>query len=304
VVTAGTVNVDLVLAPAGVTDVVTVRSQIAPVASSATLTALVDADLVQRLPSANRHALQFAHLAPGVDAFAGAGQVIGQDGSNAVVANGQRSTQNSFYLDGAENSGAWRNWALQFPNPDTVQEIQVQRSNVTAQYGRQPGAVVNVVTRSGTNRFQGTAFHFFHDERLNANLWVNNRNGFTKPEDNLRHTGGSAGWAAAPKPDVLLWLRESLPHGGAGDPDRRTLSDGGAQGRRLFRGPGLRGGRWARHPVRDQGPRDWRIPRQAHPGVDGESRVRRLGSPPPDSQRLLRPGSASVRTAAPSTSIC
>ena len=194
VVVAGAINVTVTMYPANVAETLVVNAMLPSVASTGTaVTTHIDMDLVQRLPSGNRHALQLAHLAPGVDAFAGAGQVIGQDGSNAVVANGQRSTQNSFYLDGAENSGAWRNWALQFPNPDTVQELQVQRANATAQFGKQPGAVVNVVMRSGTNQFRGTGFHFFHDERLNANAWVNNRNGFQKPEDNQRFTGGVFG---------------------------------------------------------------------------------------------------------------
>ena len=194
VVVAGVVSVGLSLTPSSVSETLVVNAAAPSVASmGVAVTTRIDLDLLQRLPSNNRHALQFARLAPGVDAFAGAGQIIGQDGSNAVVANGQRSTQNSFYLDGAENSGAWRNWALQFPNPDTVQEIQVQRANATSQFGKQPGAVVNVVTRSGSNQFRGTAFHFLHDERLNANLWVNNRNGFQKPEDNQRFTGGVLG---------------------------------------------------------------------------------------------------------------
>ena len=194
VTVAGVTTVDLYLQPAGVAETVTVTA-VAPVASSSasTVATQIDGELLRQLPSANRHVLQFARLAPGVEAFAGAGQVIGQDGSNAVIANGQRSTQNSFYLDGAENTGAWRNWALQFPNPDTVQEVQVQSASATAQYGKQPGAVVNVVLRSGTNRFGGTAFRFQHDERLNANSWTNNRNGFTKPEDNQRFTGGVIG---------------------------------------------------------------------------------------------------------------
>lgn len=190
---AGVTTVDLVLSPAGVAETVTVRATSSVVLSASAVTTQIEGELMRQMPSANRHALQFARLAPGVEGFAGAGQIIGQDGSNAVIANGQRSTQNSFYLDGAENAGAWRNWALQFPNPDTVQEVQVQSANASAQYGKQPGAVVNVVMRAGTNRFGGTVFHFRHDERLNANSWANNRNGLEKPEDNQRYSGAVLG---------------------------------------------------------------------------------------------------------------
>lgn len=193
VTVAGIATIDLVLAPAGIAETVTVRAAPPVVASMIAVTTEIDGELLRQMPSANRHVLQFARLAPGVEAFASAGQIIGQDGSNAVLANGQRSTQNSFYLDGAENTGAWRNWALQFPNPDTVQEVQVQSANASAQYGKQPGAVVNVIMRSGTNHLAGTAFHFRHDERLNANSWANNRSGLEKPEDNQRFSGAVLG---------------------------------------------------------------------------------------------------------------
>lgn len=185
--------IDVVLRPRGVTATVDVTASANVSATAAALTTRIDQGWLRKLPDINRHILQFSKLAPGIDAFAGAGQVIGQDGSNTVLANGHRSTQNSFYLDGAENTGAWRNWALQFPNPETVEEIHVQRTNASAELGKQPGAVINVITRSGTNQIRGAAFAFLHDERLNANAWINNRNGFAKGRDDQRRMGAVAG---------------------------------------------------------------------------------------------------------------
>ncbi len=191
--TGGAVTADIVLRPAGVVTRVDVRAKPGGGPLGAALATNIASGLLLRLPNLDRHVLQFAHLAPGVDAFLGAGQIIGQDGTNTLLANGQRSTQNGFYLDGAENAGAWRNWALQFPNPETVQEIQVQRANASAGLGGQPGAIVNVITRSGTDALHGTGFASFHDKRLNANSWENNRNGLAKPEDDQRKVGAVLG---------------------------------------------------------------------------------------------------------------
>ena len=57
------------------------------------------------------------------------------------------------------------------PNPDAIQEFKIQTSTYDAGYGRNPGANVNVVTKSGTNPFHGTAFEFFRNSVLNANDW-------------------------------------------------------------------------------------------------------------------------------------
>jgi hypothetical protein len=160
--------------------------------SHAAVGTVVDARMLTALPSINRNALEAAAIAPGVDVLGGVGQVIGVDGG-AVLAHGHRRSQNSYYVDGAENAGAWRNSALQTPNPDAIQEVRIHTANAGVQFGKQPGAAINVVTRSGTNRFQGTAFYFAHDERLNANSWTNNRNGLPKPPDNQRSIGGVLG---------------------------------------------------------------------------------------------------------------
>ena len=65
---------------------------------------------------------------------------------------------------------------MPIPNPDTIQEFKIQTSTYDAGYGRNPGANVNVVTKSGTNDFHGTAFEFFRNTALNANDWFNKYN--------------------------------------------------------------------------------------------------------------------------------
>jgi hypothetical protein len=91
---------------------------------------------------------------------------------------GQRGTLNSLVIDGADNNNTFFGQTLgrtgsgrapyQF-SQDAVQEFQVNRNAYSAEYGRAGGAVINVVTKSGTNDFHGSAFEFFRDKSLNAN---------------------------------------------------------------------------------------------------------------------------------------
>ncbi len=151
---------------------------------------------VSELPSFSRNALEYALMAPGVELdtsqIAGGSQVLNIQGTYASV-NGNRNQRNSFYLDGSDNSGSYRNSALQFPNPDAVREVQVSTSNTSAEFGRQSGGTFNVVTKSGTNEFHGSGFYFFRNKNLNANSWSRNRNASPRPDDNWRQLGGTLG---------------------------------------------------------------------------------------------------------------
>lgn len=194
------VNLVLTLEPGGIQETVTVQGAAVRVGmSGGAIGAAIDARLIRDLPNFTRNSLDLVNLAPAVDLLPGGqastGQIIGVDGGS-VLANAARRSQNSYYLDGAENAGAWRNSALQFPNPDTIDAVQVQTANAGAQFGKQPGAVINVVTRSGTNEFSGTVFHFLHDERLNAGRWADNRAGLQKPADNQTYSGAVLGGPA------------------------------------------------------------------------------------------------------------
>ena len=99
--------------------------------------------------------------------------------------NGNDPGQNNFQMDGVNitnfaNSGSANDSGLYagvgIPSPDSLQEFKVQTSTYDASYGRNPGANVNVVTKSGTNQFHGTAFEFLRDTIFNANDFFYNRN--------------------------------------------------------------------------------------------------------------------------------
>ena len=105
-----------------------------------------------------------------------------EDGS--VNGSGPRAV--NYQMDGAGHNDTYLNTNLPFPNPDAVQEFNVQSENISAQYGL-GGAVVNIVTKSGTNQFHGDAFEFLRNGALNA------RNYFAPKQDTLKRNqfGGS-----------------------------------------------------------------------------------------------------------------
>nr|MDQ2735683.1 carboxypeptidase-like regulatory domain-containing protein [Pseudomonadota bacterium] len=129
----------------------------------------VNARAVAELPVNGRNFLDFTLLTPGV-----VRDVRGGD----LSFGGQRGTLNSLTIDGTDNNNTFFGQSLgrsgsgrapyQF-SQDAVQEFQVNTSSYAPEFGRAGGAVINVVTKSGTNQFHGTAFEFFRDRGLNAN---------------------------------------------------------------------------------------------------------------------------------------
>jgi Carboxypeptidase regulatory-like domain/TonB dependent receptor len=107
-----------------------------------------------------------------------------QDGN--VNGGGPRNV--NYQMDGAGHNDTYLNTNLPFPNPDAVQEFNVQNNNLSAQYGL-GGALVNIVTKSGTNQLHGDLFEFLRNGDLNA------RNFFAPTQDTLKRNqfGGSVG---------------------------------------------------------------------------------------------------------------
>jgi hypothetical protein len=146
-------------------------------AQTGTLRGLVDQQRIVNLPLNGRDMVQLISVQAGAiktsDAAAG-GEGI------AYAVNGSRQNGVYYLMDGGYNTSTYRNWSGTFPNPDAVQEFAVQRSNFTAEYANATGAVVNVVTKSGTNEFHGSAFWFMRNAVLNA------RNFFAATRDSLK----------------------------------------------------------------------------------------------------------------------
>lgn len=140
---------------------------------------------IQNLPINGRNFQDFSTLSPGV---------IRDPRGGDLSVGGQRGTLNSLNVDGVDNNNTFFGQALgrggvrppyQF-SEESVQEFQVNQNGFSAEFGRAGGAVINVVTKSGTNAFHGGLFEFFRDEALNANDPITKANQARRGQPNVR----------------------------------------------------------------------------------------------------------------------
>jgi hypothetical protein len=150
---------------------------------SSTLGQVVNQQAVTGLPLASRNYTQILGLEAGANSNANNATALGK-GTLDMAVNGNGIDQNNFQMDGisvvnAFGAGVARDCGIYvgipIPNPDAIQEFKVQTSTYDASYGRNPGANVNVVTKSGTNSFHGSLFEFFRNSDLDANDFFYNR---------------------------------------------------------------------------------------------------------------------------------
>ncbi len=156
--------------------------------SNSTLGTTVNSSTVTALPLSNRNYTQILGLAAGANTGANNATAFGK-GTQDISTNGADPGQNNFQMDGvainnianpgtSADSGIYT--GIGIPNPDAIQEFKIQTSTYDASYGRNPGANVNVLTKSGTNSLHGTAFEFFRNSQLNANDFFYNRDTCTQ----------------------------------------------------------------------------------------------------------------------------
>jgi len=140
------------------------------------------------LPLNGRNVLSLALLQPGVSE-----NNASDTGAGTYNIAGGRADSVTFLLDGGLNNNLLSNRVVFNPNPDTVSEFRILTSNYTAEYGRNAGGIISVVTKSGTNEFSGSVFEFLRNDALNANSFFNKRDGL--PRDVLKRNqfGGTAG---------------------------------------------------------------------------------------------------------------
>jgi hypothetical protein len=164
-------RVNMVMKPGAVTETVTVASSIAQVDTRAgALREVVDSQRIVELPLNGRNPLQLQYLVAG----AGGRAAQGQAQNESVSINGSRSNANNYALDGADNHDPYFNTPAVFPSPDALEEFSLQTSSYGADKGRNAGAFMNAVTKSGTNVLHGSAFEFLRNETLNArNFFAN-----------------------------------------------------------------------------------------------------------------------------------
>jgi hypothetical protein len=185
--------------PGGTQEVVEVTSEAPLVDTTSTqLGAVADARSISQLPLNARDTYQFLQLQPGVMSTVGTGNqiVYGSDKAGSVSVNGGRGRANNFSVNGGDANDQFVNLPTVQPSPDSIQEFRVLTNTFDAEYGRNSGSVVNVITKSGTNAVHGNLYEFFRNTKLNANPYclaaIDNVN-CDKPQFNQNQFGGTFG---------------------------------------------------------------------------------------------------------------
>src|SRR5215469_10582520 len=128
--------------------------------SSPQLGGVVDANEIVNMPLINRNWINLQQTQPGV--------VSASDGRGGFATNGSQSQQNSFLVNGTDTNDIALNTPLIIPSPDAISEFRMVTGTINPEYGRNSGATINALIKSGTNSFHGDAFEFYRDPFLNA----------------------------------------------------------------------------------------------------------------------------------------
>jgi hypothetical protein len=161
--------------------------------SRTSISSVVNERAIQNLPVNGRNFLDFATLTPSV--------VRDPTRQGDLAVGGQKGTLNSLQVDGADNNNTFFGQSFgrtgtrppyQF-SEESVQEFQVNQNGFSAEFGRAGGAVINVVTKSGTNEWHGSAFEFFRDEALNSNTPILTARNAKRPKSQINQFGATIG---------------------------------------------------------------------------------------------------------------
>ena len=126
---------------------------------------VVDERQILDLPLSGRNFADLGLLTPGVTTR---GQTTSTAAASSFYVHGQRDDANNFLLDGTSDNSLEGNTLQARPNVDAVQEFKIQTSNFSAEFGRNSGSVVNVVTKSGTNSLRGSGWEFARSDKFQA----------------------------------------------------------------------------------------------------------------------------------------
>jgi outer membrane receptor protein involved in Fe transport len=162
-------TVDIALQLGGATEVVEVTGAPPVVDTSSTqLGAVVNERSSTQLPLNQRDVYQLLQLQPGVQSQLGNDLFYGSDRAGVVTVNGGRGRSNNYTVNGGDGNDLFANLPAVEPSPDSIEEFRVISNSFDAEYGRNSGAVVNVVTKSGTNKVHGGFYEFLRNDILNT----------------------------------------------------------------------------------------------------------------------------------------
>jgi hypothetical protein len=157
--------------------------------TSTQLGAIMDAHQVSNLPLNSRDTYQLLQLQPGVQGVGGSDLFYGSNQAGAVSVNGGRGRSNNFNVNGGDGNDLFVNAPAIQPTPDSIEEFRVLSNTFDAEYGRNSGAVINVVTKSGTNGWHGSLYEFLRNQAFNAKGYLDLR----RPDDKQNQFGGTFG---------------------------------------------------------------------------------------------------------------
>ncbi|MFI5092947.1 MAG: carboxypeptidase regulatory-like domain-containing protein [Candidatus Acidiferrales bacterium] len=184
------ISVDIALQIGAATESVEVTGAPPVVDTTSTqLGAVVNSRDATELPLNQRDVYQLLQLQPGVQSQLGNDLFYGSDKAGVVTVNGGRGRSNNYSVNGGDGNDLFANLPAIEPSPDSIEEFRVITNSFDAEYGRNSGAVVNVVTKSGTNAFHGSLFEFLRNKSLNAKGYYDP----TKPDFIQNQFGGTIG---------------------------------------------------------------------------------------------------------------
>lgn len=165
------VQIDASLSPGGVSEVVEVTGRVLPQATTAVQN-LIDSRQVQELPINNRNFAKLAELAPGVSSDLADEVGVGLTSNMSLSVNGARRNGLNWLVDGVMNVDVGSNITLlSTPTLESIEQFKIITSSYAAEWPRSGGGIINVVTKSGTSRFTGSAYEFFRNDSLNSNSY-------------------------------------------------------------------------------------------------------------------------------------
>ncbi len=178
-----TAKIDVALEVGSVTESVTITSDTNAVnTTSAELGRTIQTQEIENLPLVERNLYALLDLTPGVQSNSSGVATASANTSNLSLGFPEQRTlinggtdggtgSVNYYLDGGTNMTNLRNTGNSAPNPDAIQEFRVQTNAYNAEYGRFAAGIINVLTKSGTNKFRGSIYEFIRDDVFNANEW-------------------------------------------------------------------------------------------------------------------------------------
>lgn len=159
--------------------------------ASANLGSVTDHELVENLPLASRNYTQILGLNSGIAANVADASALGRGptsysaGASGFSANGASTNDNNFQMDGIDvndlQGSGYLSRGVPVPNPEAIEEFRVSTQPYDSSQGRNAGANVNVITRTGTSAWHGSAFEYFRNDALNANTYFRRLTQQTRP---------------------------------------------------------------------------------------------------------------------------